>query len=474
MNTLFQPLTQTRPRDEIFGSLEDVLSGTVRLERLCTFNAQLAKLRFPYVRATTLSKVVEVWQQALEALKGPVPSVEAFKEKLIKELEPTRKVMSTAVSDFLTSQFTFVTTAEGMVKVARRILKDCNSVMVPPVKRSAAGLTGPTLLVSYPRSDLGDEFSLIAYVLKWTNREEIGGNLLYNGFLHQLAEGRSFGISIPIHSGYDFSNKLCKTAEGEVFGLAPSTSATLKASFHSVVSAFDNSLDLHGREIMVMERIQGENLFEFGRFKYHTLTEPQRKQLFNDLGKLAVLDVLFGNNDRLLQLSLNPDNQYQLDTYEANLGNMMLAQTKENGDPRLYGIDNGVHTDFISNSTTRTAYLSFIHRIFSTKSPETAMASHIVQSIRCGFTSTADNGSSSVKEVLGELKPILEDLSSLAAPSIEAGIRDMIGTLRTELIPAWNSEASTKLKKQLALLHPELLEAVSERLTIFATTKESS
>ena len=102
------------------------------------------------------------------------------------------------------------------------------------------------------------------------------------------------------------------------------------------------------------------------------------------------------------------------------------------------------------------------------------MASHIVQSIRCGFTGTADNGSSSVKEVHGELKPILEDLSSLAAPSIEAGIRDMIGTLRTELIPAWNSEASTKLKKQLAILHPELLGAVSERLTNFATTKESS
>src|SRR5665811_300379 len=75
----------------------------------------------------------------------------------------------------------------------------------------------------------------------------------------------------------------------------------------------------------------------------------------------------------------------------ANLGNMMLAQAKENGDPRLYGIDNGVHLDFITNSTTRTAYLSFIHRLFSMQSPETAMASHIVQSIHCGFTSTADN-----------------------------------------------------------------------------------
>lgn len=462
--------SQGHTTERIFGSPEQVLKETSRLGELISFDRILSKLPFGCTRLAVLKRTTEIWQPVLDVTHD---NFEHTKHKLLEQVQPERKTMPNAVSNLLTAKINATTTAAELHKVARRILKDCTSAMVSPVKKSQVGHTGPTLLVGYSKSNLKDHFSLIAYVLKWTNLEEICGNMLYTSFLTNFGQRPFNGISIPKNCGFNFEPNMHKTEDGRLVPVDTQTASQLRVSLQSAVSSLDPTIKLYGEQLLVTERIQGENLFDFARFKYETLTEAQKKQLFYNIGKLVPFDLVLGNDDRMLQLTFDRDYNYSLDIYESNVGNVMVSQDKKNGEPELFAIDNALQVEHIVNKPVRAKYLKFIRELFSAKTPEIAMAKHMVQSFERGFISTADDVQPSAKEALQQLQPILNEIPTLALPAFEAGIRDGIALLRDELIPAWNSDRSAELKKQLAALHPALLEAVEERINAFPTTKDT-
>ncbi len=455
--------------ERIFGSSQQVLKETSRLGQLIAFDRVLSKIPYPCTRQAVLKRTVDAWQPVLEVTND---TFESTKRKLLEQVQPERKTMPTSVSQFLTAKITAGNTAAEMHKVAQRVLKDCTSATVSPVKKSHAGLTGPTLLVSYPKTNLQDKFSLVAYVIKWSDREEIAGNLLYRAFSQKFGSDSPLGFSVPKCCGFDFDSNLQVTSDNTLVSLPTDVSKAIKASFQSVAHNLSPDMELHGKQIMAMERIQGENLYDFAKSKYAGLDDAQKKELFYNLGKLVPLDILLGNNDRLLKLDISGDNF--LNSFEANLGNVMLSQEQLNGNPRLHAIDNALEGDLSSNKQIQKRYLEIIQTMFKDPNSPQAFAKSMTRSISDALnTQLSEEPLAAAKETQVRLGPLFQDLGTIAQPAFEAGIRDGIALLRKELIPAWDSERSAELKKQLATLHPALLEAVNERLTAFATTKET-
>lgn len=454
--------------ERFFGSSHEVLKETSRLGSLMEFDSILHKLpAYLYKRQKLLERAAQVWQQVLDS---PTVPLDDLKRRLVQELEPDRKIMSPSASQFFTAKIHAINTPEEMQKLARRVLKDCTSAMVSPVKKSQAGLNGPTFLVSYPKSNLKAKFSLIAYVLKCTNLEEVCGNMLYTSFLTHFGQKSFSEISIPKHSGFNFEHNMHKTEDGRLVLMDPQTASALKTSLHSVASSLDPAIKLYGKELLVTERIQGETLYDFAKSKYAALDGSQRRELFYKLGKLVPLDILIGNNDRLLKLDIGGVDF--LNTFHANLGNVMLSQETVNGNPIVHAIDNGLEADLSSNTQTQKRYLEIIQTIFSMPDSEQALAKSMTRSFKDALKSQAiEEKRNAGKETLAQLEPLFKDLQTIVQPAFEAGIQDGIAMLRKELIPAWNSDRSAELKRQLAILHPALLKAVDERLT--AITKET-
>ncbi|HEY5260045.1 MAG TPA: hypothetical protein VIJ46_05290, partial [Rhabdochlamydiaceae bacterium] len=142
--------------------------------------------------------------------------------------------------------------------------------------------------------------------------------------------------------------------------------------------------------------------------------------------------------------------------------------------PTLHAIDNALEEDLSADRQAQTRYLGIIQTIFSNPHSPQALARNTASSIRDALHSLISEEKGPVaKEILTQIEPLFKDLQTIAPPAFEAGIRDGIAQLRKELVPAWNSGRSSELKSQLATLHPALLEAVEERLTAFATTKET-
>ncbi len=150
----------------------------------------------------------------------------------------------------------------------------------------------------------------------------------------------------------------------------------------------------------------------------------------------------------------------------------MLSQETVNGNPIVHAIDNGLEAGLSSNTQTQKRYLEIIQTIFSMPDCEQALAKSMTSSLKDALKSQAiEEERNAGKETLAQLEPLFKDLQTIVQPTFEAGIRDGIAMLRKELIPAWNSDRSAELKRQLTILHPALLKAVDERLT--AITKET-
>jgi hypothetical protein len=470
MSSAMPPVSQ---RERIvFGQPQEVLKETLKLQELVQFDAAL-----PMNRQKTLDYIAKIWQPESQSSRDKEESVEERKMRL-RDANRTRPIigMSPSVSQILCGKIDAAETHKEIDKLARRILKISASLSpASPMKKSQAGLTGPTLLVGYGKSDLKAKFSIMAYILKWTNREEVAGNLLYNAFANQFAK-QSLGFSVPANRGFDFERRLSKSYDERISDLEEGLSNALEASFTSVATSFDPQMKRYGEQVMVMERIQGSNLFDFsiGKGKYEALSESQKRALFVQMGKIVPLDIIFGNNDRLLKFNLRADPRQGLATLGSNAGNLMLRQEQANEDPILYAIDNGIDSELVSDPEKMDRYLTIMTILFAQENPETEMAKHMVQDLAAGLQEKVEEieDPRESKKAREGLKPILADLEEIALPAFEQGIREMFIELREELILAWRSPDAEPLKQQLRTIYPELLDAIEERINIFQPIEE--
>lgn len=221
-------------------------------------------------------------------------------------------------------------------------------------------------------------------------------------------------------------------------------------------------------QILLMEKISGSNLFDFAREKHENLSIAQKEKLFERLSRLAFLDVIMGNFDRLIQVNYDKQaDSFKLTDLESNLGNVMIIWSGEESEqPELYAIDNGVDPLLVEDPKYKEKYLQFLEKLLSSSKMAENLADFMAQSmLNCLETNAKEEEE---KIDIEKFTSFREDLSieGIARPAFARGITRMMDHLRTTLLPSWESEKSEPLKNYLLTIYPELLQAVSERLTI--------
>ena len=209
--------------------------------------------------------------------------------------------------------------------------------------------------------------------------------------------------------------------------------------------------------------------------------------MFERLGRLAILDLFFGNLDRLVQVNLRRDNTYALDNMlEVNLGNVMVGRDDQ---PTLYSIDNGVDQALIDDPEKRQKYLDFLRGLFSQKDPFLDLTTNFVDCFRNALRSQIDDveyvptedksgssgggASKSQKADLSllrkQMEPILADLQHVAIKeAVDKGMKKMSRWMANVVPSIWRENSGAlRLQEYLSTHYPIYLEAINERLSEF-------
>ncbi len=496
----------------VFISIEEAFQATSRLKRLITLenalssSAQACKKRSGYIE-----KIVSIWKRLDEnqsfglTQKSLQAAFESCSGRIVKTLP-------FSVIEEMVSRISSVGSMADLKVVRDRVFKDCATLEVSktPVNKSLLGKLGPTLLVEY--SNPGQRHNgLVSYALKWTDKNETAGYLIYEALFAELGLDH---WRVPEHCWYDFENQIYLDSNGLFQKLDKNTAKDLGLSFFSIPSLMGVE-EIHGKQVLVMERIKGGNLSDFFRVNYNGLNIEQKKNLFRDFGRMAMLDLLLGNTDRLLMLHWGEDYIPDLGAAPCNLGNLMLAE-RDDGSNFLYAIDNSVDVKFIDNPRKRNNYSRFVFSLLERKGFEREIANRLRLSFDSAFTDMIDQykedhpgtnqymqiekdeqietdeqiekdlqietdlltirGNKCLKCRLGEScsregKCVEGDLDKdFVGVAIEEGVLDMAFRLK-ELVPEWKSKRADFLKSQLKTAYPEYLKTLEERFDAFDRLK---
>lgn len=359
-------------------------------------------------------------------------------------------------------------TFDELNKCLSKLIKDTASIRTFNLQKTNKGQNGPTNLVSYTRSSKKCDLSptLRNYVVKWSNWNEICSWRLYDVFSKVLS---SPVFSIPKTSALNFDKiSMHEDAYWHSYELNGETSAYLKQTFLGVVG---KSIQIDDLQLMLMEKVKGSNLIDFAETKYPLLKEEGKIDLFRKMGHLAMLDLLIGNTDRLIQTNYDAKtNQYRLEDLTANLGNLMIDwDPNEDKLPKLFAIDNSVKKELILDKIHKDKYNLFLQHQFK---DSIQIVDTIILSIQKSFDDIAEdlseNSNDTFQSSLAKFKSILDDLQNdQLKKAMKDGLEEMSTAFIQDLLPFWNSEKALKIKNYLESNHPELLKAISERFQTF-------
>jgi len=423
-------------------------------------------------REQVISELANIWRTAQKTLSISLNDALQLSDKKLQLLGP--RIHAIYIPELKES-----ITIEAFHKTLRRFFKDTYSLTISPLKKSHRGNKGPTFLVSYSRPDHSFQTTKLHYfVLKWTDWNEVCCNRLYGAFLSNFSgKAPNNSLCTPLTANIDFSCNIYEKADGSQIQLSLDLSNELNETFLAIARAKMHVPDEmpKDKQIMLSERIQGENLFDFARTKYPFLSEEQKKSIFHRLGEIAMLDVVMGNLDRLVQI-MGDGEEYQLDNFEANLGNVMVYWTKQEEEPPLlYAIDNGIDLDLIHSTAHKKQYLMFLQTLFQDPEMEKTLACNLKETMQSALRTQADDVSEgNTIEIRKELELFTQDVNSLGEEMLATGFVAMASKLSSILIPKWEEEEAIALKQHLAWTYPELLEAIDERLNIFKQTRKIS
>ncbi len=429
--------------DPVLTSTYKVFQSVNALERLTRLNDCLVTSNF--MRNRAVSALQDLWRNAEEDLRLKVP-FDVVYQNVKKELKGIKSGVKTDKNLWNVYKECLRNTPIS------KLYKDTFSLQTFFLQRTNKGQNGPTHLVSYTRKCNRDgQITVRSYVIKWTNWNEICSWRLYDLFAKNWI--------VPKAAALDFQKCIHEKPDLSCVKLNDRVANDLKQRFLGVVGQNIHPSD---SQLMLMEKVKGANLIDFAQTKYPYLNMEEKHDLFRKMGQLAMLDLLYGNTDRLVQTNYDfKTEKYQLEDLTANLGNLMVHWVKDEGVPELYAIDNGMKLELVTDEKHKEAYNTFIQDQV-VKRP--AVIYTIFSSIQKSFGDVAEQlsekSSKPLKDSLKNFECILGDLKT--SHNLKAAMEK--GFIET------TNDFQKLLSHDTSLIndhHPALHEAMKERFQSF-------
>lgn len=460
--------SHTRLYDPVLGSTYKIVQSADTLGRLTKLNDFLNPTKI--LRSKAIKELQNLGTSAKKELSTDNISLDGVKKTMKEGLTLIKAGVRSDKNllDVYEKTIDTARTKKELNKCISKLLKDTVSVSALKVQKTNKGQNGPTHLISYTRSSKKNILPRVRnYVVKWSNWNEICSSRFYD-VISQTLSSQTFVV--PKIAALDFDKKIHEQGDLTSSELEGAISTHLKKSFLDIVG---KSIQTHDAQLMLMEKVEGSNLIDFAQTKYQDLTAEEKRDLFQKMGNLAMLDFLIGNTDRLIQTRYDAKTkQYQLEDITANLGNLMIDWFPDEGKlPQLYAIDNGIKTELIANKTEKNAYNQFLQKFENL--PMASLAETMIRSLVNSFQDISEelseNSKQTLTQTLAKFEPILKDLKNSEEPKIALikGLEEMLRNFKEVLLPFWNSKDAEKLKDHLKKNHPALLDAVTERFKIF-------
>lgn len=361
-------------------------------------------------------------------------------------------------------------------EISQRIMRDVASLIVSPMEKSHRGDKGPTFLVAHPFecAPFDQPPQIERYVQKYTHWNELCMNSIYRmfGCLFEPEDVDSHGLFIaPASCGLDLQNLQYWTCESKLEKLDSQPAAELSANYERILKQGAPGRKPEDPHIMLSERIEGENLLYFALTRYAELNEDQKTKLFSHLARIALLDVILGNLDRLVQIYTDDSGNYYLDNelLESNLGNVMFACVGSEA-PQMYAIDNCVDDELIKSEEKIERYREFLRELFSQPDWQGRLIENMQGSLIRACNTQIDDCEGNREKLRKNLLPFVKELQSEKAISdMKDGFEEMAFFLWDDLIPSWMD--AELFRNSITQAYPELCKAVSERLELFISMR---
>lgn len=410
-------------------------------------------------RTETEEKIKAVCQRALGN-----PSMAESKELLIQELNLiNRKIIPL---------YPLKEDRDSFEQAINRLMRDIVTVITPPVRRTFQGLEGPTFLVNF--TEFNPDNSIERFkgcVIKWTNWNEIGCSTIYKFFATRGL------FSVPVTSAYDLEKEIFTENNGSQRSIAANEVARIDRMFIDLRNTCAPECHAEDPHVMISEKINGENIRAFTYTKFASLNETQKYALFKQLGSISLLDLIFGNDDRMVPIQLDEETGcYTLKADEANLGNAMVTWDEEDELPQVHAIDNGIDNRFLDEPQLAENYRTFLQTLLQSPTFIKDLAESMVQNIESTVEGTSNKLSQSpaaYDHIKAEkMLAFKKQLRPLALEAFQEGITEMKRVLKGHLITEWKSEKTAALKQTIQII-PEFLPELERRIDLFCRLDHS-
>ena len=455
-----QPVqTKSSQLPAVFGPAPDVVKESKTLLRIVKLHSSV----WEDERKKYIDELREAWLGCQQKASNPKEA----KTYIINKLHRLD------IHDIYGAAIEKANTTDELNRCVNKFAKDIDSIMSNPLKRSTRGQKGPTFLVGYSRLDNFNMPQLNCHVIKWTQRNELCCTRIYSVFSSFL---NSPSFTVPNVCAFDFEKNIHELHDATQTRMLPQENQKLMRTFDELAKQGAPRHKLPDKLIMLCERINGENLFDFALTKYEYLPQDEKVKLFTQLGQIAMLDLLTGNLDRIIQVWFNQRiDTYELMNCEANLGNIMVRWVVSEGiKPVIYAIDNGIQTELVEDAEHIKKYQIFLNTLFSDSQMKTKLVSNIVESFNHAIATQGDDLSSqNTKQLKMKLKAFSEDINTLGEQCFGAGLDEMSSLLQNTLLPQWNGEQGKPWRDYLSTTYPKLLDAIQLRFNEFTTKRTS-
>jgi hypothetical protein len=451
---------------QVFGLPEELCEASATLRRLIKLDHALSETSPLKKRSKIQEDVKKIWQETLENR----PQNDQISDHVLatKTITNIRDKYNPFLENFYSWCFSLNPSLDESVPL---FIRDLKSTPTCPLVRAQRGFKGPTFLVSFSSYTASAMENHQAYVMKWTGWNEICSNKIY-AFFSCYEKDISCGFLVPPSIGIDFEKHLHQSSDGKLTILSSDDCSTIRENFIDVTEIHNlNRVSIENKQLMLSKRIQGANLIDFIITQYSDLSKLEKEKIFKRFGRLALLDVILGNLDRIVQID-RKEGKYDLRHMEVNLGNVMIRSSVDQP-PKVYAIDNELDSHLIFSDSDRKSYLHFLQNLFSSKDRgSSALMQSIIPSFISALHSQVDDLEGNLTEARKKLKVFEEDLLIVGEESIRQGIKEMDLWLQNTLIPNWEADQTNALKQSIIDVLPELFSAIDERIKLFQQLKE--